>query len=202
MTSYYCDHLNFPTVCCSVLTQKRGKMQTQSRWAQWLDLCSCFWQQPPAFCIAFDDFFPTHCSILAWSGSLPWAQMVPRGGNLATVLDSAGSHSCNVQHSGFRRNQLPDNMESEDLEAIWFHILRLLHCSKTCVSDQLPLPPPDQLRPPCILSRFSSCVFFHLSVHTTDKKFEMPNTEISSAGQCFNKAACVRPSNSPLPRIS
>ena len=72
-----------------------------------------------------------------------------------------------------------------------------------CVSDQLPLPRPHQLRPPCILSRFSSCVFFHLSVHTTDKKYEMPNTEISSAGQCFNKAACVRPSNSPLlPRIS
>ena len=66
-----------------------------------------------------------------------------------------------------------------------------------CVSDQLPLPRPHQLRPPCILSRFSSCVFFHLSVHTTDKKYEMPNTEISSAGQCFNKAACVRPSNSP-----
>ena len=89
-------------------------------------------------------FSQTHCSILAWSGSLPWAQMVPRGGNLATVLDWAGSHSCNVQHSGFRRNQLPDNMESEDLEAIWFHILRdcciVIAARHVCV---WPTPPPS-----------------------------------------------------------
>ena len=155
---------------------------------------------PQHFVSPLTTFSQTHCSILAWSGSLPWAQMVPRGGNLATVLNSAGSHSCNVQHSGFRRNQLPDNMESEDLEAIWFYTLRLLHCSETCVC--LTNSPSTSTETPCILSRFSSCVFSICLFTQRIKNLKCQIPKSVQPGNASTKRHVCGPVTPPLPRIS